>query len=172
MMKKILSRIIVVSLVGLIFLLGIKLNVLQGLDYNSGKLLRTWYIEDEKFVVLYTHSVMLSQVTESYYIKDSYIFLSESSFKDYGAGLPSSTPYDFEFNQEKKIFRIYNIDEKMDPLVYKVGSPRADHKIKIGENLTSFSDFASQGSSVEFRSKRVSLLKYLLERGGKRNGQK
>ncbi len=165
-MKKILSRIIfLIILIGFILSLA-KIRVLKAVDFENKEILRIWKIENEEFTILYTHSVMLSPVTEKYYMSDDSIILKESTFKDYGAGLPSSTSYDFKYDEKNKVFKIYNIDEKMENLVYKVASERANQKILIDGETIEFKNFSREKVSVEFKIDRVSLLEYILNRGG------
>ncbi len=142
-----------------IFLLPIR--VLLASDHKSGQYLKSWSITNgSKFDIEYTHSVQLTPVIEIYSVgKEDKFLLEESYFYSYGAGLPSTTPYDFEITQEG--FRIYNINETMDNIIYRTGAVRAQHKIKIGKKIYSFLDFSNPGTGVKFTVQRISLLQYL-----------
>lgn len=137
------------------------IRVLLASDYKTGEYLKSWPIgKGEKFDIEYTHSVQLTPVIEIYTVdEEDNILLEESYFYSYGAGLPSTTPYDFEITQGG--FRIYNINEIMEDLVYRTGAVRAQHRINIGEKTYPFLDFSTPRTGVRFTVKKLSLLSYL-----------
>lgn len=151
----------------LLFLLltGVPITTLEASNYKTNKHLKSWYIKKGYvFEVEYTHSVQLIPVSEVYFIDDNYnIVLEETYFYSYGAGLPATTPYDFEIT-ENNGFRIYNIEEIMTNLVYRTGAVRANHHIKIKDKSYSFLTFSKAAEGVKFTVKRSSLLKHLLRR--------
>lgn len=163
MMKKELSNILKKSgaftLLLLVIIILAKKPLLIARNFETKKILRVW--DSDKFEIIYTHSVMKSPVTETYYILNGDIYLKESSFKDYGAGLPSSTEYDFKM--EDGVFKIYNINEKIYPLVYRTGASVADHRIKILGSQERFLNFSQAREPVEFTVGRVSYFTYLLK---------
>ncbi len=149
----------------LFFLLTIifPVRVLQASNYKSGEYLKAWLIKrGDIFEVEYVHSVQLTPVSEIYFIDDDYnIILEESYFNSYGAGLPATTPYQFEIRENR--FRIYNIKEIMGDLVYRTGAVRADHHIKINNKSYSFLTFSKSGQGVKFIVKKSSLFKHLVK---------
>lgn len=151
--------IILILVLALIYLLPIRVLLAQ--DYRTGAYLKSWPICGlNNFEIEYTHSVQLTPVIEIYTVdKEDKIILTESYFYSYGAGLPSTTPYDFEITDHG--FRIYNIDQTMEDLVYRTGAERAHHRIKIGRKTYAFLDFSQPRTGVEFTVKRLSLLSYL-----------
>ncbi|NLM04835.1 MAG: DUF1850 domain-containing protein [Clostridiales bacterium] len=157
------TLVILILLVLLVMISQIPIKVLLAVDYKTGEYLKSWPIKtDDRFEIEYTHSVQLTPVIEIYIIdKENNIILEESYFYSYGAGLPSTTPYDFEITD--KGFRIYNINQIMDELVYRTGAERAEHRIKIYKNIYPFLDFSKPRTGVKFTVKRFSILSYLIK---------
>ena len=156
------SLIFLILIISISFLIPVDLLIAR--DYRTQKVLNTWKLKEDLFTIAYTHSVMLSEVTETFKCNDNKIILLESTFKDYGAGLPSSTPYDFEIDEETKLFRIYNINEEMSPLVYKTGAVRANHKILVNGIAYEFLSFSEPRESVEFIADKTNYFNYFTRR--------
>ena len=146
----------------IIFLL-IPRTYLTAKDYENGEALGMWRLrEDEPFSVEYTHSVQLTPVIETYHANaNGDLILDETIFHSYGAGLPATTPYTFEMT--KDYFRIYDIHIKIDPLVYRTGAVRAEHKLIIGEEQVPFLSFSEPRQAVLFSVDRTSLLNYFIK---------
>lgn len=152
----------------LIFFIAIYLaypvKVLETKNYKTGEYVKSWKVKDgETFYVEHTHSVQLTPVTEKYRIDGEDIVLLEAKFHSYGAGLPATTPYDFELVEDG--FRIYNINTVMDNLVYRAGATRANHRIIIHDKLYKFLDFSKPRVGLKFNVKHVARIKYLIEEG-------
>lgn len=132
-------------------------------DDRSGAYLGMWQVQSEEpFSVIYTHSVQLSPVIETYHFSTAGdLILDETLFSTYGAGLPATTPYDFEMTKEG--FRIYNINLKMEDLVYRTGAVRAKHRLLIRDLDIPFITFSKPGQAVEFSYIRTSLLYYVIK---------
>ena len=157
-----LFRRILIFFVAIILLLYfIPINVLMASNFNSDKYLKTWSLKDcESFTVLYTHSVELCPVTETYIIENDHIILTETYFESYGAGLPATTPYKFE--KTDKGFRIYEINKKIEDLVYRTGGVIANHGISLKEKEYKFLDFSSPREGVRLKIKSIPLLQYFI----------
>lgn len=142
----------------------IPLDVLMAVNYRTDEYLKSWSIrEGDKFTVLYTHSVELTPVSETYIINDEEIILTETYFKSYGAGLPSSSPYKFEIND--KGFRIYEINQVMDNLIYRTGAVRANHRLILKDKEYDFLNFSKPREGVRFEIRKLSRLKYFIKEG-------
>lgn len=142
----------------------IPINVLMSHDYKTGQYIKSWKIKDgDQFTVEYTHSVQLTKVTETYLIDHEDIILLESYFHSLGAGLPATTPYDFELTKEG--FRIFNIDEKMDYLVYRTGAQRANHRLYINNKIYDFLDFSQPRTGLKLTTGKLNLLSYFIKEG-------
>ena len=147
----------------LVLILLRPVDLLEARDFDNQSHLGYFRPKDKIFTIKYTHSVMLSPVTETYRMEEGGPVLLESTFKDYGAGLPSDTPYDFEIDPEEKLFRIYNINKKISPLVYRTGDVRANHRLIFNGRELPFKSFSRGKEAVEFRQVRKSYLRYLLD---------
>lgn len=150
-------KIIIPMVLILIILLLIPLKTLVAENYNDNEYLKSWRINNG-FTISYTHSVELTEVLETYSIEGENIVLKETYFHSYGAGLPATTPYDFEMTPEG--FRIFNIDEIMETLIYRTGAIRANHKLIIGDNEYEFLDFSQGQTAVHFQIENMSFLEY------------
>lgn len=153
---------IVVIVIGIIALIPTK--VLLVCDYKTGEYYKSWRIKDgEDFTVEYTHSVQLTPVTETYKIDGYNIILKETTFKSYGAGLPATTPYKFEITSNG--FRIYDIDELMDYLVYRTGAERANHKLTFKNKDYDFLRFSKPRTGVQFKVIKMKIFSQFLREG-------
>lgn len=148
-------------LIGLLIILYfIPIKVLSAEDFRTHKYLKSWAVnEGDNFSVLYTHSVELCPVSETYKIKDRDIVLEETYFESFGAGLPSTTTHKFEITETG--YRIYEINETMYDLVYRTGAERANHSLIYKDKSYRFLDFSKPRTGVELQIKKISLLKYI-----------
>ncbi len=158
----IVGLIIICIVIGVVLIIPRK--VLLASDYKTGEYYKSWMTKDgDSFTIEYTHSVQLTPVTETYTIDGYDIILNETTFKSYGAGLPSTTPYKFEI--KGKGFRIYDIDEIMDYLVYRTGAERANHKLLYRDNTYEFLYFSKPRSGVQFKIISMRLISYIIKEG-------
>ena len=144
----------------ILFLIPIKVLLASDLDHD--KYLKSWKIRDE-FTISYIHSVELTEVREIYDVEAKDIILKETYFKSYGAGLPATTPYEFEITPDG--FRIFDINEVIETLIYRTGAVRANHKLIIEDNEYSFLSFSKGQTPVHLEVKNISLLEYLTKEG-------
>lgn len=156
--------IIIIVFIGFIVYLSMPVKVLLAQDYKSQEYLKSWKINDgEGFTVEYIHSVQLTPVTETYIVDGYNIILKETGFSSYGAGLPSTTPYKFEINGTS--FRIYDINEVMDYLVYRTGAERANHKLIYRNKYYEFLSFSKPRAGVHFKIKDMKIFSYIIREG-------
>lgn len=136
---------------------------LRAVDFNTNGVLAEWRVnENDSFTIRFTHSVMLTPVYETYLISEELeIVLAEAVFYSYGAGLPENTEYDFEMIDNG--FRIYNINQKLDRLIYRTGATVANHIIHVNNSEIPFLNFSKPQAAVEFRIVSRALIVYLYE---------
>lgn len=158
-------KILAAAAIILLFILSFfQYQFLYVTDMRTKDYLKAWRLEDgDTFTVKYTHSVQLTPVWEIYEIRDGGIFLTETIFQSFGAGLPSTSPYDFEITDQG--FRLYNIDMKITDLIYRVGAVRANHSLIIDGNEYPFLDFAEPGEGIKFETNKLSYLEYITKEG-------
>ncbi|HZK09695.1 MAG TPA: DUF1850 domain-containing protein [Clostridia bacterium] len=118
------------------------------------------FLAKDGFSISYTHSVERTQVIEKYRFENDGFVLSDTWFHSHGAGLPSSTDYDFETSSEG--FHIYNINQYFEEVIYRSGKKIADHHLLMGEKKYPFTEFTRPGSAVLFRVEKVPYWKLFL----------
>lgn len=152
-----------ILLMALIVFLFPFIKVLAAKDFKADNDLKIWRVKKgDEFTIVYTHSVEKSPVTETYKIDGKEIILLETTFKSFGAGLPATTPYKFEIVDDT--FRVYDIDEKMEEVIYRTGAEIANHKIIIGDKEYSFLSFSGKRTAVEFGIKELNILNYIFNK--------
>ncbi|NMB02950.1 MAG: DUF1850 domain-containing protein [Tissierellia bacterium] len=148
--------ILILIIVGLL----IPVRMLIASDNMSDNPLKIWLIPvRDNFTVAHTHSVELTEVKDIYQIEGTDIILTETIFSSYGAGLPATTDYPFEITDQG--FRIYDINQTIDPLVYRTGAVRANHRLILGDKEITFLDFSQPAQGVRLRTKMMPLIYYL-----------
>ena len=155
--------ILIISIV-ITLVLIMPIKVLLAHDFKTGEYLKSWKVKNnESFTVEYIHSVQLTPVTETYIIDNNNIILIETGFNSYGAGLPATTPYKFEIIGNE--FRIYDINEIMDYLVYRTGAERANHKLLFNNKEYEFLSFSKPRTGVQFEIKDMKIFSYIIREG-------
>jgi len=163
LLKRIL--LVVVALLAIAMMLY-PIEVIKASDARSGEYLGSWWpMEDNSFTIKYIHSVERTPVWEMYTIEEGEIVLKETIFQSYGAGLPATSPYDFDIVEDG--FRLYNIDQKMTNLVYRTGAVRANHELMVGERTYPFVEFSEPTEEVKFETQKTPILLYLAKEGFK-----
>ena len=137
-------------------------KILLAVDFKTNEYIKFWRIKDgESFTIEYTHSVQRTPVSETYIIDKDKIILTESYFQSYGAGLPATTPYEFQITD--KGFRVYEINEIMEYLIYRTGGEIANHKLILRDKEYNFLGFTEPRSGVEFKVKKIGILLYIVK---------
>lgn len=158
------KKIIIIGIILLAILFFLPINVLLATDYKTDDYIKSWRIKDrDNFIVEHTHSVQLTTVSEKYLIEGQDIILVESNFHSLGAGLPATTPYKFELTDEG--FRIYDINQKMDYLVYRAGAERANHRLIFNGKEYDFLDFTEPRTGVQFIVDKTPYILFIIREG-------
>lgn len=140
---------LIFGIILIIILSFIPIKVLLASNYKTSDYIKSWRISDgDIFLVEHTHSVQLTTVSEMYIIDGQDIILREANFHSLGAGLPATTPYKFELT--KGGLRIYDINQKMEYLVYRAGAVRANHRLIYNDKQYDFLDFTEPRTGVKF----------------------
>lgn len=157
-------RILSIAIIILITISLIPMRVLLAKDYKTDDYIKSWRVKDnEAFQIMYTHSVELTPVTESYKVKGEEIVLTDAFFHSLGAGLPATTPYKFRLKDDG--FEIYDINEEFDDFIYRTGAVRANHKLIFKDREYDFLDFSNPRSGIKFQIDKTHLLSYILKEG-------
>lgn len=154
----------VIAIIAIIFSNTFKVDTLVVSDMRTGEYVKSWRLgEGSEFTVKYTHSVELTPVWEIYEIRGGKIILKETIFQSFGAGLPSTSPYEFDIVENG--FRLHDINLEMSDLIYRVGKVRANHLIIIRGNEYAFLDFAKPEEGLRFETKRMSYIEFITKGG-------
>lgn len=157
-------KLLIIGIILVIFLSIIPIEILLAVDYKTGDYIKSWRIEDkETFIVEHTHSVQLTTVSEKYIVEGQDIILTEARFQSFGAGLPATTPYKFEITDDG--FRIYDINQKMEYLVYRAGAERANHRLILDDIKYYFLDFTKPRTGVRFIIDKTPYLYFIIKEG-------
>ena len=106
--------------------------------------------DDKEFAVTFVHSVNKSPVTDVYQVRGKKIYLIETIYYGFGAGVPSELYGNeiFLFGENGEII-ISNMDTYLPNLTYVVGTV-SDHTLSINGEEISLRDLCGRNSSVKF----------------------
>lgn len=156
--------IITIMILALLFFLY-PIKTLQATDFQTGNYLKSWRVRNrDTFGIEYIHSVEKSPVLENYIIDGKDIILLDTYFQSFGAGLPATTPYSFE--KTERGFRVYDINEEMEDLVYRVGSAERNHRLIFKNKEYKLLDFSEHKMGVKLSVKNMIRLSYIVKEGG------
>ncbi len=122
--------------------------------------------DGEEFTIKYIHSVDLLPVYEIYYARDQQIYLKETHFYNFGAGMGLLEGRG-SYMEENDLLKIVGIDEKIGYFVLRTGRI-ADQRLIHRENVYALTDYFDQDARLLFEIKKVSgldALRYYLGRG-------
>lgn len=137
--------VLAISLIYLFF----PIKTLQASNFKNGQYLKSWKIKNgEIFSIEYIHSVEQSPVIENFLIDGKDIILQDTYFHSFGAGLPATTPYKTEITEDG--IRVYDINLKIDNLIYRTSSEGREHKLILRNRDYMFLDFSSHRTGVRF----------------------
>lgn len=157
-------RILVIGIILIIIPLLIPTRVLLATDFDTGDYIKAWKVsEGDSFIIQYTHSVQLTDVSEKYLVSGRDIILIEAEFSSFGAGLPATTPY--KFSLEEGGFRIYDINQKMENLIYRTGAVRANHRLILEDRQYMFLDFTEPRDGIKFTIDRMPFIFFAIREG-------
>lgn len=145
----------------IIFFIPVQRLILVNQENNE--ILKSFSIKNgDKFIVYFIHSVERTPWYEIYEIKNnSEIFLTETIFHSFGAGLPATTTHDFSIEQDGMHIKNYN--QKMDPLIYRVGAVIADHKIVVNGEEFKLDGLTKPFTPILIKVDKVYLHEYLIK---------
>ena len=153
---------IVISIVAviLISLAVIKTDVLIISSKMNGNIKIVRKLNKDSYIgIIYTHSVEKTETSEWYRIENEKLVLMEERWKSQGAGLP--TTFNWKFESTKDGFRFYDINEPFDEFVYRTGCVIANHRLNIDGKEERFLDFSEPREALEFKTRKVSLFRFI-----------
>ena len=115
----------------------------------------------EEFAISYTHSVDLLPVVEIYYSDGESIYLKETHFRNFGAGMGLLEGRG-RYIEEEELLKIVDIDEKLDSFILRVGLIADQHLLYRGSEYV-LAGFFSEDARLLLQVKKIPLYKALIE---------
>jgi hypothetical protein len=129
---------------------------------NKGKLLAYLPINsDDKFDILYTHSIHLSPVLESYSVRENKIVQNRLEYQDFAIGMPADAEGNEQFIQEDGKYIISNMNRVFDTIDLRVGQVISNHTIIHAEKKIPFSTFVKKGTWIRIKVRHISIWEIL-----------
>ena len=132
---------------GLVYFLQ-PLSYLGVIEVQGGQVLVLEPIKTgQEFALIYTHSVHKSPVVEIFTIQPPEgLLLKKTGFKDYGVGIPYSTPHKFTMGEDG-YFWIENIDEPLGSFTLRV-QEIPQQRLIFGDREINLLELTETGSLV------------------------
>jgi len=149
--------IVVIAAVVLVTIAAMTVIWMQAPDYlllrdaDSGQLYGCWQVSPgDTFSITFIHSVNKSPLTDVYCIEDRSIFVTQTIYNAFGAGVqteigPGQT---LHYTPEGQMV-VSGFHTQIEPLRYIVGTV-SDHTLQIGEDTYSLTAMCGRNSSVQF----------------------
>ncbi len=115
--------------------------------------------DGENFTIKYTHSVDLLPVYEIYYRKERHIYLRETHFSNFGAGMGLMEGRG-TYTEEDGMLKILDINEKIEPFILRTGKV-AKHQLLSRGNTFPLAEYFGPGVKLELEIRNMSLGQYL-----------
>lgn len=130
---------------------------------NTGKMLA--YIpfsKEHTFKIKYTHSIHLSDVVESYKIKDDKdIQQYELMFEDFAIGMPSEANEGEIFVEDNGKYYIKNMNHIFPHFDLRIGQVKANHTVIYEGKEYPLRQFIEPGTWVRIKVEKLSILQQL-----------
>ncbi|MFD1705666.1 DUF1850 domain-containing protein [Siminovitchia sediminis] len=114
--------------------------------------------EGSRFDIVYTHSIHLTEVRDSYVIlNDGTIRQTGLEFEDTGVGMPANAEEGETFKLKDGKYYIDNMKRDFSWIDLSTGQVRANHRLVVRGKVIPFSTFAEPGSLVRIKKEKISL---------------
>ncbi len=159
------GKLVLIFLIVIIITLALgvikKGNVLVIEDKRSG-VYQELYLEDDSFILSYTHSVHKTIFQEYFSVTDDNLFLLEKNvFDSFGVGSPTiDHPENFTIENGKFVYVLNKTFKEFDMTI----SPIPDHKITIKDQVFDIIDFLNEDTNS---IKLYPIEKYIIKIGNK-----
>ncbi|WP_226670701.1 DUF1850 domain-containing protein [Metabacillus litoralis] len=117
--------------------------------------------KSKTFKIQYTHSIHLSDVIETYSVKEKTIILKELSYEDFAVGMPANAEGDEVFEVKDGTYFITNMNRVFPFFDLRVGQVRANHRILQDTNSYKLKDFIKPGEWVRLSIQKLSFWQQL-----------
>ncbi|WP_338753117.1 DUF1850 domain-containing protein [Bacillus sp. FJAT-52991] len=129
---------------------------------NTNELLAYLPIQTSRsFQIQYTHSIHLTDVVETYQLKDEQIVQTELQYEQFAIGMPSNAEGEEIFIKKNGKYFITNMNRVFPFIDLRIGQVKAEHQINYEGQVYRLSDHLSSGAWVRIQPKRLSLWQQL-----------
>ncbi|WP_239457136.1 DUF1850 domain-containing protein [Planococcus versutus] len=128
------------------------------IDNESENLAAYIPLESRLFQIIYTHSIHLSEVIESYKVTDDgELMMTELEYEDFNIGMPSNAGEGETFVEKDGKYFIKNMTRKLPEFRLFVGDVDAGLSFKTKGSRVDLKGTLERGKSYTFRVERLSL---------------
>ena len=124
--------------------------------------------EKDTFQILYTHSIHLSDVLETYQVAGKKIIQTELAYKDFAVGMPSGAEGQEVFKMKNGTYYLKNMQRQFEYIDLRIGQVRANHRLLYNGRTYTLSEYLKPGTWIRISPMKISLWKQL--RGVNMNG--
>ncbi|PLS16224.1 DUF1850 domain-containing protein [Bacillus sp. M6-12] len=116
----------------------------------------------ERFSIMYTHSIHLSKVVETYKLKDTgEIQQVELVYEDFGIGMPENAGEGETFTKKDGKYYIGNMNRVFPQIDLRIGKVRANHTLLYKNHSFPLKDSIEPGTWVRIKWKQLTLWQQL-----------
>lgn len=113
--------------------------------------------DDDLFQIQYTHSIHLTDVKETYTLRNNKIIQTELEYENFAVGMPSNVEGEGKFLEKDGKFFIKNMEREFSYIDLRIGQVQADHRIVYQGNSYKLADFFGPGSWVRIKPAKISI---------------
>lgn len=118
--------------------------------------------KEQTFKIKYTHSIHLSDVIESYQIKeDGNIQQYELMFEDFAIGMPSGANEGEVFEEKDGKYYLKNMNNVFPHFDLRIGQVKANHTVIFKEKEFPLTSYIEPGTWVRIKVEKLSFLQQL-----------
>jgi hypothetical protein len=124
--------------------------------------------KNDRFDIIFTHSIHLTDVTEKYHVTDDLtIMQDEIIFESFGIGMPSNAEEGETFEYKDGKYHIGNLKNEFDSMNIRNGKTVSEHRLRWEDSRTKeekmvwFNDYFEPGAWYTVQANRLSIWDYL-----------
>lgn len=156
------QRILLLGVIGLLLIICILFIPYQkvlSFTYQDQDVLLAYLplSKSDTFQIQFTHSIHLSDVIDTYTLKDHQIIQTKLSYQDFAVGMPSNAEGEEIFEVKDGRYYLSNMNRDFPFIDLRVGQVRANHKVVYENRSYQLSNYIKPGEWVRIKSKNVSI---------------
>lgn len=122
----------------------------------------------EKFEIIFTHSIHLTDVVEKYHVNDDLtIIQDEIIYEQFGIGMPSNAEGDAKFEYKDGKYHISNLNQVFESMNIRNGKTVSEHRLlweivdETPQHMVLFNDYFEPGAWFRVTVEKLTLWQYL-----------